>query len=139
MQDLLDKAIVIAVESHSGQINNLGDPYILHPLRMMLKANTLDEKIIAILHDVIEKTKTDFQYLRNAGFSDKIIVAVDALSKRTGESYDKYIARVGKNQLAKTIKVLDLKDNMYSLIVDQVEQKKSDQYLKYQTALDKLI
>ena len=139
MQDLLDKAIVIAVESHSGQINNLGDPYILHPLRMMLKANTLDEKIIAILHDVIEKTETDFQYLRNAGFSDKIIVAVDALSKRTGECYDKYIARVGKNQLAKTIKVLDLKDNMYSLIVDQVEQKKSDQYLKYQTALDKLI
>ena len=139
MQDLLDKAIVIAVESHSGQINNLGDPYILHPLRMMLKANTLDEKIIAILHDVIEKTETDFQYLRNAGFSDKIIVAVDALSKRTGESYDKYISRVGKNQLAKTIKVLDLKDNMYSLIVDQVEQKKSNQYLKYQTALDKLI
>jgi len=139
LQDLLDKAIVIAVESHSGQINNLGDPYILHPLRMMLKANTLDEKIIAILHDVIEKTETDLQYLRNAGFSDKIIVAVDALSKRTGESYDKYITRVGKNQLAKTIKVLDLKDNMYSLIVDQVEQKKSDQYLKYQTALDKLI
>jgi len=139
LQDILGKAITIAVESHTGQVNKKGDPYILHPLRMMFKANKIEEKIIAVLHDVIEKTNKDFDFLRNAGFSDKIILAIDALSRRSGESYDKYIARVAENQLAKTIKILDLKDNICSLNVDKGQQKKSDQYLKYQTALNRLI
>ena len=139
MQDILDKAIAIAVESHTGQINKKGDPYILHPLRIMFKANTTEEKIIAVLHDVIEKTDKDFDFLRNAGFSDKVILAVDALSRRSGESYDRYIDRVAENQLAKTVKILDLKDNICSLNIDKREQKNSVQYLKYQTALNKII
>ena len=139
MQDILGKAIAIAVESHTGQINKKGDPYILHPLRMMFKANTLEEKIIAVLHDVIERTDKDFDFLRNAGFSDKVILAVDALSRRSGESYDRYIDRVAENQLAKTVKILDLKDNICTLNIDKREQKNSVQYLKYQTALNKII
>jgi len=139
LQDILGKAIAIAVESHTGQIDKKGDPYILHPLRMMFKADTMEEKIIAILHDVIEKTEKDFEFLRNAGISDKIILAVDALSRRSGESYDKYIDRVAENKLAKTIKILDLKDNIYSLNIDKQEQNNSVQYVKYQTALNRLI
>ena len=139
MQNILGKAIAVAVESHAGQINKRGDPYILHPLRMMFKANTIEEKIIAVLHDVIEKTEKDYQFLHNAGFSDKIILAVDALSRRSGESYDTYIDRVAENKLAKNIKILDLKDNISSLNIDKRNQKKSVQYLKYQTALDRLI
>ena len=139
MQDILGKAIAIAVESHTGQISKKGDPYILHPLRMMFKANSIEEKIIAVLHDVIEKTDKGFDFLRNAGFSDKIISAVDALSRRSEESYDTYIDRVAQNQLAKNIKILDLKDNLYSLNIDKSEEKISAQYLKYQTALERLI
>ena len=139
MKDILGKAIAIAVESHTGQISKKGDPYILHPLRMMFKANTIEEKIIAVLHDVIEKTEKDFQFLHKAGFSDKIILAVDALSRRSEESYDTYIDRVAQNQLAKNIKILDLKDNLYSLNIDKNEEKISAQYLKYQTALERLI
>jgi len=139
LQDILGKAIAIAVESHTGQIDKKGDPYILHPLRMMFKADTMEEKIIAILHDVIEKTEKDFEFLRNAGISDKVILAVDALSRRSGESYDKYIDRVAQNKLAKTIKILDLKDNIYSLNIDKKEQNNSVQYVKYQTALNRLI
>ena len=139
MQDILGKAITIAVESHTGQVNKKGDPYILHPLRMMFKARTIEEKIIAVLHDVIEKTDKDFDFLRNSGFSDKIISAVDALSRRSEESYDTYIDRVAQNQLAKNIKILDLKDNLYSLNIDKNEEKISAQYLKYQTALERLI
>ena len=139
MQDILGKAIAIAVESHTGQISKKGDPYILHPLRMMFKANTIEEKIIAVLHDVIEKTEKDFQFLHKAGFSDKIILAVDALSRRSGESYDTYIDRVAENKLAKNIKILDLKDNISSLKIVKVRYNKSAQFLKYQTALDRLI
>ncbi len=138
MQDVLGKAIEIAVKSHSGQFNNKGNPYILHPLRMMFNADTLEEKIIAILHDVIEKTEIDFQFLRNAGFSEKIILAIDALSRRSGESYDKYIDRVAENHLAKTIKILDLKDNISSLTIIARNKKKSTKYLKYQKALNRL-
>jgi len=139
LQDILDKAIAIAVKSHTGQVDKKGDPYILHPLRMMFKAETMEEKIVAILHDVIEKTEQDFEFLQNSGFSDKIILAVDALSRRSGESYDKYIDRVAENKLAKTIKILDLIDNIYSLNIDKQEKKKSVQYIKYQTALNRLI
>ena len=55
MNQLLGKAISIAVDSHSGQVNDKAQPYVLHPLRMMFKAVTIEEKIIAVLHDVIEK------------------------------------------------------------------------------------
>ena len=100
MNELLDKAISIAVDSHSGQVNDKSQPYVLHPLRMMFKAVTIEEKIIAVLHDVIEKTTIDLEYLRSTGFSDRIVMAIDALSRRPQESYDKYIDRVSENKLA---------------------------------------
>ena len=83
MNELLDKAISIAVDSHSGQVNDQSEPYVLHPLRMMFKAVTIEEKIIAVLHDVIEKTTIDLEYLRSVGFSDRIAVSYTHLTLPT--------------------------------------------------------
>ena len=138
MHDLLDKAIVIAVESHSGQVNSSGEPYVLHPIRMMVKANTIEEMIIAVLHDVIEKTSIDMEYLMDAGFSDKVVQAIDSLSRRPKESYDNYIDRVSKNKLATKIKIIDLEDNMFLLDTDKLDQKISSRYLKYKKAIIRL-
>ncbi|MAO86733.1 MAG: GTP pyrophosphokinase [Candidatus Marinimicrobia bacterium] len=135
---MLDKAIVIAVESHSGQVNSSGEPYVLHPIRMMIKAYTIEEMIIAVLHDVIEKTSIDMEYLMDAGFSDKVVQAIDSLSRRPEESYDNYIDRVSKNKLATKIKIIDLEDNMFLLDTDKLDQKISSRYLKYKKAIKRL-
>ena len=139
MNELLDKAISIAVDSHSGQVNDKAEPYVLHPLRMMFMAVTIEEKIIAVLHDVIEKTTIDLEYLRSAGFSDRIVLAIDALSRRPQESYDRYIDRVRENKLATKIKIIDLDDNISSLNLGESQNIESDKFLKYQKARDTLI
>jgi len=139
VNELLDKAISIAVDSHSGQVNDKAEPYVLHPLRMMFKAVTIEEKIIAVLHDVIEKTTIDLEYLRSAGFSDRIVLAIDALSRRPQESYDRYIDRVRENELAIKVKIIDLDDNISSLNLGKSQDIKSNKFLKYQKARDTLI
>ena len=139
MNKLLDKAISIAVDSHSGQVNDKTEPYVLHPLRMMFKAVTIEEKIIAVLHDVIEKTTIDLEYLRSTGFSDRIVMAIDALSRRPEESYDKYIDRVRENKLATKVKIIDLDDNICSLNLDKSQYIEADTFLKYQKARNTLI
>ena len=138
MNQLLDKAISIAVDSHSGQVNDKAQPYVLHPLRMMFKAVTIEEKIIAVLHDVIEKTTIDLEYLRSVGFSDRIVLGIDALSRRPQENYDKYIDRVAENKLATKVKIIDLDDNINSLNLDKSQESKSNKFLKYQKARNTL-
>tara|TARA_B100001245_G_scaffold116798_1_gene85727 strand:+ start:1553 stop:1972 length:420 start_codon:yes stop_codon:yes gene_type:complete len=138
VNQLLDKAISIAVDSHSGQVNDKAQPYVLHPLRMMFKAVTIEEKIIAVLHDVIEKTTIDLEYLRSVGFSDRIVLGIDALSRRPQENYDKYIDRVAENKLATKVKIIDLDDNINSLDLDKSQESKSNKFLKYQKARNTL-
>ena len=138
MNQLLEKAISIAVDSHSGQVNDKAQPYVLHPLRMMFKAVTIEEKIIAVLHDVIEKTTIDLEYLRSVGFSDRIVLGIDALSRRPQENYDKYIDRVAENKLAIKVKIIDLDDNINSLDLDKSQESKSNKFLKYQKARNTL-
>ena len=137
MKNLLDKAIKIAVDAHSGQTGKNGDPYILHPLRMMFQLDTTVEKIVAVLHDTIEKTQVDYAYLVDAGFSEEILFAVDSLSRRPDEDYYYYIHRVSKNKLATKVKVIDLNDNISSL-AREPKKMNSNNYLKYQKALEYL-
>ena len=138
MNQLLEKAISIAVDSHSGQVNDKAQPYVLHPLRRMFKAVTIEEKVIAVLHDVIEKTTIDLEYLRSVGFSDRIVLGIDALSRRPQENYDKYIDRVAENKLATKVKIIDLDDNINSLDLDKSQESKSNKFLKYQKARNTL-
>ena len=82
----LERAIIIAAEAHAGVRDKAGAPYILHPLRMMLGLSSPDERIVAVLHDVCEDCPGwTFDRLRDEGFSDKIIAALDAVTKREGE------------------------------------------------------
>jgi (p)ppGpp synthase/HD superfamily hydrolase len=110
---MLEKAIETALKFHRGQIKNgTGEEFILHVLRVMMKMDTKDEKISAVLHDIIEKSNCTLEELKQLGFSNKIINTVDALSKRKGEDYSDYIKRVKKDPDAVKIKIADLEDNM---------------------------
>ena len=110
--DLLDRAIAIAVKAHSGQKDRNGAPYILHPLRVMNRVDTDLEKIIAVLHDVVEDTGWSLETLRAEGFPHEVITAVDCLTKRKSETYEALIMRAADNRLALKVKVADLEDNM---------------------------
>ena len=108
----LQKAIEIAVKAHSDQKRKNGDPYILHPIRVLLKMETEEEKIIAILHDVVEDTVITEKDLIAAGFSDKVICMLQVLTHAKEESYDKYIDRILYYPTARKVKMADLQDNM---------------------------
>ena len=93
MTNMLNKAIEIAARAHNGQIDKSGNPYILHPLRVLLNfCETENEatKICAILHDVVEDAGITLADLKAEGFSDEIITALDCLTKRKGESYNAF-------------------------------------------------
>ena len=111
-ENMLEKAISTASQFHTGSIDKIGEPYILHPIRVMLSLNTEKERIVAVLHDTIEDTELTLDGLDSLGFSKEIIEAVDAISKRKGESWKDFIWRVSKNELAKRVKYADIKDNM---------------------------
>ena len=112
MSQYLHKAITIACDAHQGQSSINGEPYILHPLRLLIKAKSNEEKIIAVLHDVIEKSNISLADLKNKGFDQNIISSIDSLSRRKSESYVDYIERLMQNRISVKIKLLDLTDNI---------------------------
>jgi (p)ppGpp synthase/HD superfamily hydrolase len=108
----LETAIGIAVEAHRGQKDRAGAPYILHPLRMMFRVQTEAERMAAVLHDVVEDTDWTLDALRERGFPDEVVDAVDHLTRRDGESYDEFVTRAAAHPVARRVKLADLEDNM---------------------------
>ncbi len=108
----LEKAIQIAVSAHQGQKDKAGAIYILHPLRLMLRMETEEEKISAVLHDVIEDTSWTLDDLRKEGFSENVVKTVDYLSRWQSETFEEYIDRLKDDPMARKIKIADLEDNM---------------------------
>ena len=108
----LERAIEIAVAAHKGQLDKAGKEYIEHPMRVMAAGSSTDEKIVGVLHDVVEDSAWTFEQLAAEGFAPQIIEALRCLTKLEGESYDKFIARVKCNALATAVKLNDLTDNM---------------------------
>jgi (p)ppGpp synthase/HD superfamily hydrolase len=111
MSDRLSQAIVFAANYHAGQEDKGGEPYILHPLRVMMKMETEDEKIVAVLHDVLEDTEaTEEEILEHFGYP--VVNAVIALTRREEETYADYIDSLGANLLARKVKLVDIQDNL---------------------------
>lgn len=146
---LLARAIAIAAHVHERQLDKAGAPYILHPLRLMLRTEKIDEQIVAVLHDVLEDSGEPDRWtperLSAEGFPKRIVAAVDALTHRTPEthgvkeSYDQFIARVLKNDLAVRVKFLDLEDNMTLTRLTRLTGKDMERLEKYHRAHRQLL
>lgn len=108
----LEKAITFATCKHAGQIDKAGQPYILHPLRLMLKMKNEIQQIVAVLHDVIEDTDATIVDLISLGFNQDVIDAVCALTKKEGENRIEAAWRAVKNPIAREVKLADVADNM---------------------------
>jgi len=107
----LERAIAIATAAHEGQVDKAGDRYIEHPLRVMANLTGTSAQVVAVLHDVVEDTTVSFDKLREEGFSEEVIEAVDALTKREGETLEQSMARVRAIPLAVEVKRADIADN----------------------------
>lgn len=127
----IEKAIETALKAHENKVDRYGKPYILHPIRVMIKMEDDAEKIVGVLHDVIEDSEITFDDLRKEGFSDEIINAVDCLTKREEEEYFDYIHRVIQNPIAKRVKLADLEDNMDLKRIDVITEKDIARLNKY--------
>lgn len=108
----LERAIEIAARAHAGQVDKAGQPYILHPLRVMLAVKNPDERIAAVLHDVVEDTTVTIEQLRSEGFSAAVLDAVLALTKTKGEGRLSAATRAAQNAIARAVKLADVADNM---------------------------
>ena len=135
----LDRAIEIATEAHKGQFDKAGRDYIGHPLRVMEMGKTEEEKIVGVLHDVIEDTDWTFEKLAEEGFSDEVIAALRCVTKISeNENYDDFIDRVKKNPLAVAVKINDLTDNMDIRRLPYLSDKDVKRLKKYLKAYKRL-
>ncbi len=107
----LERAVTIAAEAHAGQVDKAGAPYLLHPLRLMLQMEGPEERIVAVLHDVVEDSDWSLVRLVEEGFSKVVIEAIDSVTRRPGEDYEKFILRTSRNLIGRRVKLADLRDN----------------------------
>lgn len=131
--EMLAKMLVLATNAHAGQFDRGGNPYILHPLKVMHYLKTDDEELqcIALGHDVIEDTAATYQDLRDAGMSERVIEAIRALTKQPGQTYEEYKEGVFANEDAMRVKVCDLRHNTDIRRLKGVTERDVERMAKY--------
>lgn len=133
----LERAIALAVDAHAGQTDKAGATYIRHPLRVMRQMETPQERVVAVLHDVIEDTEYTPAMIEDE-FHEEIRDAVEALTKRDGESYSDFVERAAANDLAREVKIADIEDNMDLTRLSEVSEKTVERQVKYHKARQQL-
>jgi (p)ppGpp synthase/HD superfamily hydrolase len=131
----LERAIAIAAAAHAGQVDKSGAPYILHPLRVMLRLQTDEERIVAVLHDVVEDCDWSIDDLRAEGFSPAVLRGIDSVTKREGEDYDAFVARAAADPIGRRVKLADLHDNSDPTRIANPTDRDRARLEKYQRAI----
>ncbi len=127
-------AFEIAKRAHKGQVDKAGVNYINHPLNVAKSLSKENERIVALLHDVVEDTEVTLKDLAKF-FDDEIVNAVDAITHRLNETYDEYLNRVKLNPLALKVKLKDIENNMDLSRIAHPTEKDYARLKKYQYAL----
>lgn len=136
-EELLNRAIKIADKAHRGQTDKFGTPYIGHVMRVMNYGKTYDEKIVGVLHDIIEDCpEISYEYLLKEGFPNNIVFAIECLTKNPPEQdYTEFIKQTEKSPLAVAVKLNDLRDNMdLTRFTKPMTEKDAKRLNKYLTA-----
>ncbi len=137
----LERAIEIAVSAHKGLKDKGGNPYILHPLRVMISLKTDEEKIVGVLHDVVEDSDDwDFERLREEGFSEVVLDGLQSVTKISeNENYDKFVQRALKNEIGRNVKIADIRDNLDVTRIKELQQKDVFRINRYKKSLSTLL
>ena len=135
----LEQAISLAAKQHEGQVDKANAPYILHPLRVMLNVPTIEHKIVAVLHDILEDTETTIEDLYQFGFQEHPIDAIVALTKKQGETRLEAAQRARQNPIARVVKLADINDNMDLSRIQSPTVKDFERLKEYQQVRDLLL
>jgi (p)ppGpp synthase/HD superfamily hydrolase len=135
----LEDALALALEAHRGMVDKGGAPYILHPLRLMMKMDSASAMMAAVLHDVVEDSDCNLARLRELGFGEDVVTAVDSLTRRENESYEEFIERAGRNPIGRQVKLADLEDNMDIRRIANPSAKDMERLQKYRRSWGKLV
>ncbi|VVP01640.1 hypothetical protein PS903_02811 [Pseudomonas fluorescens] len=135
MTQTLERAIAIAANAHEGQVDKGGSPYILHLLRVMLRVNTLEERIVAVLHDVVEDCGISLDDLRQEGFSETVLEAIASVTKVPGETYEAFVERAALNPVGRVVKLADLEENSDLSRIEQPSWDDLERIEKYRRAI----
>ena len=135
----LERAIEIAQEAHKGVKDKGGHDYINHPIRVMHAMSNDQEKIVAILHDVVEDSDWTFDRLKEEGFEDSVIESLRCVTKYSEEEdYQEFIKRAATNKIATKVKMADIEDNLDLSRLGTLTEKDLTRIEKYKKALKHL-
>lgn len=133
--DLTKKAMIIAYNSHRGQLDRAGVPYIYHPIHLAEQMDTEIECIAALLHDVVEDTEVSFEDLEKE-FPIEVIDVLKLLTHDKSVDYMAYVANIKKNPIAKKIKIADIMHNSEEKRLNEITEKDIKRREKYMKALE---
>lgn len=135
----LEDAIALAVQIHRGQTDRAGQPYILHPLRIMFRLTDPLAQMVGVLHDVIEDSHLTFDDLRQLGYDETVITALDGVTRRDNETYDEFVTRSLIHPVSRQVKLADLEDNMdIRRLQGEPTAKDCERLRRYRRAWDRL-
>jgi (p)ppGpp synthase/HD superfamily hydrolase len=137
-EGLLASAIALAERAHAGQLDKAGAPYIGHPMRVVNSLGDPVAKIVGALHDAVEDSDLTLEDLARLGFPGPVVAAVDAVTKRDGESYEGYLERVQADPIALQVKIADMQDNMNLARIPRPTPEDHRRLEKYRRVLPQL-
>lgn len=132
--ELTKRAINIAYKAHEGQLDRSGIPYIFHPMHIAEQMTTEETCIVAILHDVVEDTDVTLDELKEAGFSENVINAINLLTHRDEVPYLDYVRALKDDPIASVVKLADLNHNSDRTRLTVITKKDEQRFIKYQKA-----
>jgi (p)ppGpp synthase/HD superfamily hydrolase len=137
----LERAIEIAVNAHKGVTDKGGNPFIVHPRRVMMSLKSDNEKIVGVLHDVVEDAEDwDFERLKEEGFSKEVLDGLRSVTKTSEEEdYNEFVQRALTNEIGRAVKIADIRDNLDVTRIGELRQKDMNRLNKYKNALKVLL
>lgn len=137
--NLIKKALKLCYEVHQKQVDKANIPYVFHPFYLAMQMDSEEEIIVALLHDVIEDSNYELNDLIAMGFSQRVVEAIACLTHNQYLSYDDYIKKISYNELAKKVKIADLKHNSNLSRLDEITDDDIRRLNKYKKALEILL
>ena len=129
------QALKLCFEAHKDQVDKSGLPYVFHPFHLAEQMQDENTTIVALLHDVVEDTEYTLDDLRAMGFGDEVMEALSYMTHDPAVPYMEYVARIRENDIARRVKLADLRHNSDITRLDSIDQKALDRVAKYAQAI----
>lgn len=129
------KALKLSFEAHKNQVDKSGMPYVYHPFHLAEQMTDENTTVVALLHDIVEDTDYTIADLKAMGFNSAIIEAIELMTHDDSVPYMEYVKGIRENEIARAVKLADLKHNSDLTRLDVIDEKASARKKKYEEAI----